>query len=357
MIHKFWLYLRNELEIDEGAVARNERRARARSGHKAVRSSWTVVKGAAILLVAGGAVAACGGAAQSGSKSPWAINTITYSGGQIPLPTSTSTPSSSSSKTSPTNSTAPATSAAENLPMTSTVEAQLLAAEASAHYLTASAYTGLVKGSVYYAYDPATTTYWARARVIPSPLSGAAEASLNQGGAFQLYERLDGGNWTEHDVGSTSSVGSPAGPVFAKCTIVVPAAVLDLWQWPPGTCRPPAPGTPATRILPPATIPPVGLKCSHPITRSEDGNAVPTNCADGRINVEAWKFYAPLGRHVMSLGQGATLAQIKQAMCADESDEHASFPEIEFATELAREYYGWSAPNLAQATQLAISCS
>jgi hypothetical protein len=180
-------------------------------------------------LVVGGAVALAGcssGGSTSGTTTTTKVASTTSS---TVAPTTSSTPATSVSTSSTSSST---TSAAENLPMTSAVEAQLLAAEAAAHNLPASAYTGLVKGSVYYAYDPATGTYWAGAAATPSSSSEQAEASVDDNGAYGLYERVGSGSWTERDVAMTGIDGD-------NCTIVIPADVLALWGWAAGTCRPP----------------------------------------------------------------------------------------------------------------------
>jgi hypothetical protein len=180
-------------------------------------------------LVVGGAVTLAGCSSASAPSST-KIPTVAKVVSSRTAPTTSTTPSTSA----PTGSTIPpAVSAAENLPVTSTVEAQLLAAEAAAHNLAASAYTGLVKSSLYYAYDPATGTYWAGASAIPSSSSVQAGTSVNDNGAYGLYERVGDGSWTESDVAMTGIDGD-------NCTIVVPADVLALWGWAAGTCRPPA---------------------------------------------------------------------------------------------------------------------
>jgi hypothetical protein len=51
-------------------------------------------------------------------------------------------------------------------------------------------------------------------------------------GAYLLFVRPQGGAWTVYDVGLA---GTPAG---SACPATVPSAVLELWGWPPGSCRP-----------------------------------------------------------------------------------------------------------------------
>lgn len=95
------------------------------------------------------------------------------------------------------------------------------------------------------------------------------------------------------------------------------------------------------RVLWPATVRPWVSECSQPLVRSADGNASPLNCNQGGLNVRAWRFYAHLGTEVMSLGRGASWGTIKLAMCADERNEHATFPEEQNAALLASDYYLW----------------
>ena len=58
----------------------------------------------------------------------------------------------------------PATSA-QNLPVSDALRQQLLIAGARATALPASDFAGLVPGRTYYAYDPASSTYWAGAEL------------------------------------------------------------------------------------------------------------------------------------------------------------------------------------------------
>jgi hypothetical protein len=105
-------------------------------------------------------------------------------------------------------------------------------AAAAANRLPASAYTGLAPGSAYYAYDPATATYWAGAALVPSPSSQEAQVSVQDDGGYLLFNSTAGGAWTVSDVGMTGGEeGAPCPPV--------PAAIVAVWNWTPGTCRPP----------------------------------------------------------------------------------------------------------------------
>ncbi len=116
--------------------------------------------------------------------------------------------------------------------MTDALRSQLVAAGAAQHHLSPSDYTGLRRGETYYAYDAATRTYWAGASLDPSPSSTPAEVAAQDDGAYLLFDRPQGGAWTVYDVGLA---GTPEG---SACPITVPSAVLELWGWPSGSCRP-----------------------------------------------------------------------------------------------------------------------
>ena len=90
---------------------------------------------------------------------------------------------------------------------------------------------GVVPGRTYYAYDPATSTYWAGAALVPSSSSMPAQVSSQDDGSYLLFTRPANGAWTVYSVGMTGIAG-------AKCPVPVPASVLAVWGWAPGTCRP-----------------------------------------------------------------------------------------------------------------------
>jgi hypothetical protein len=107
-----------------------------------------------------------------------------------------------------------------------------VAAGAALNNLPASDYVGLRPGETYYAYDANTGTYWAGASLDPSPNSTPAEVASQDDGAYLLFERQGSGGWKAYAVGLA---GTPEG---TPCSITVPAAILELWNWPPGSCRP-----------------------------------------------------------------------------------------------------------------------
>ncbi len=144
-------------------------------------------------------------------------------------PTSATTrPTAATSRAAPTT-TQPTTS---DLVVTDEIRSELVAAGAALNSLPASAYTGLRPGETYYAYDATTQTYWAGAGLLPSSSSTPAQVSTQDDGAYLLFTRPATGAWKAYDVGLAGTAdGSP-------CSITVPGAILQLWNWPAGSCRP-----------------------------------------------------------------------------------------------------------------------
>jgi len=153
-------------------------------------------------------------------------------------PQSTPAPAGSTSSTSapkttavaPTTTTALATT--QNLVVTADVRAALVQAGANLKGLPAADFTGLAPGMTYYAYDATDATYWAGARLLPSPSSLQAQVSSQDDGAYLLFSMPAGGVWTAVNDGLGGLPNSP-------CPAPVPAAILALWHWPAGTCNPP----------------------------------------------------------------------------------------------------------------------
>lgn len=128
-------------------------------------------------------------------------------------------------------STSPATTlATRNLTVTNADRAQLVQAAAALNNVPAADFVGLVPGDTYYAYDGPSATYWAGAKLDPGS-SQPAQVSTQDDGAYILFHRPAGASWIAQDVGLAGVEGE-------KCPVVVPAAILTLWNWAPGTCRP-----------------------------------------------------------------------------------------------------------------------
>jgi hypothetical protein len=165
--------------------------------------------------------------------------------GSLLVASCSSTPSSNNSTTTsspvPTDAapTSTTSSSAEvaNVPISDQIRAQLVATGAALNNIPASEYTGLAPGLTYYALDNTTRTYWAGARLVPAPSSNPssptqAQISSQDAGSYYLFNRPESGNWTAYPAGNT-------GP-SSSCPISVPAAVLRVWGWPAGSCRPSA---------------------------------------------------------------------------------------------------------------------
>jgi hypothetical protein len=92
---------------------------------------------------------------------------------------------------------------------------------------------GPVPGSVYYAYDPATETFWALARFDPSSAASLdVQVGFQDGGGTAMYQKAGAGPW--------QMGGVPGFPEFCGEVKFFPAAVLAAWSIsaPAGfTCR------------------------------------------------------------------------------------------------------------------------
>ncbi len=111
----------------------------------------------------------------------------------------------------------------------------MVAAGAALNNIPVSEYAGLTPGLTFYAYDRATNTYWAGARLNPAPTPDPssptqAQISSQDAGSYYIFRRPPGGSWTAFAAGNT-------GPGTA-CPVAVPTPVLTVWGWPAGSCRP-----------------------------------------------------------------------------------------------------------------------
>ena len=181
---------------------------------RGTRALGVVVIGAALAALAG-----CSGGAHPGATGPTTAPTTA---------SSASTSSASASSGPPTTN----GSGAVNLVVTDQLRSALVAAGAALDQLPASDYTGLRPGETYYAYDASTQTYWAGAGLAPSSSSTPAQVASQDDGAYTLFRHTGSAPWTAYAVGVAGTEGS-------TCPTSVPAAVLALWGWAPGSCRPP----------------------------------------------------------------------------------------------------------------------
>ena len=174
--------------------------------------------GCAALLSASLAAAAC-----SSSSNPQSGTTTTTA-------TGTSTSSSGSSSTSSGSS-----ALAMNIQVTDALRTQLVAAAAGLNSIPVAEFTGLAPGLTYYALDKETNIHWAGARLVPAPSPNPssptqAQISSQDAGSYYIFQQPMGGQWIAYAAGNTGP-GTP-------CPTTLPPAVLAVWGWPAGGCRP-----------------------------------------------------------------------------------------------------------------------
>ncbi|MHB8380364.1 MAG: hypothetical protein ACYDB2_10720 [Acidimicrobiales bacterium] len=146
---------------------------------------------------------------------------------------STTTTTSLATMTTTTSVPASTSRPTRDLIVTPTVRTSLLDAAAAYHQLPAQDYVGLDTGTTYYAFDPVTNQYYAAAGLRPNPHSLAAQIGTQDDGAYNLFVRAAGtGTWTVYDDGLGGVRGT-------KCPVVIPSAVLHVWNWRAHSCYPP----------------------------------------------------------------------------------------------------------------------
>jgi hypothetical protein len=145
--------------------------------------------------------------------------------------TSESSATSSPSTTAQSTTSTTASAQARNLLVTDPLRAELVAAGAASNGLPSSDYTGLRPGETYYAHDNATNSDWAAGGLVASSSSQQAQVSTQDDGSYMIFVRPAGGSWKVYDDGLGGVGGTP-------CPVQVPAAVLQVWGWTPGSCRP-----------------------------------------------------------------------------------------------------------------------
>ena len=147
---------------------------------------------------------------------------------------SSATTTISTKATTTTNVSKSSTGLTRELIVTSAVRASLLDAAAAYHQLPAADYVGLDAGTTYYAFDPATNHYYAAAGLRPSPHSLPAQVGTQDDGAYNRSTRAARtSTWTVYNDGLGGVQGT-------KCPLVIPSAVLKVWDWHVKTCYPPS---------------------------------------------------------------------------------------------------------------------
>ncbi len=112
----------------------------------------------------------------------------------------------------------PALDRVNDIVATAAVKSQLVVAYAASAHLKVTEVAGTAPGSVYYAYDASTHTYWAEASFVPA--KGAPPAAMEDAGGFGIFSRPASGAW--------KYLGSSL-PISCRELSVVPPAVLNVW--------------------------------------------------------------------------------------------------------------------------------
>ena len=123
---------------------------------------------------------------------------------------------------------------AKNLVLTGPVVVELVAADAAFKRLPANDFIGL--SQAYYAYDVASSTYWAAARVVPSSSAFQAQVESQDDGGYTVFHEPLHGPWVAQDDGMAGGAGASC----AAYHVSIPAVVLAVWYWAAGRCTPPA---------------------------------------------------------------------------------------------------------------------
>jgi hypothetical protein len=114
-----------------------------------------------------------------------------------------------------------------NLAVNRDVRNELTAAYTDYRGISPSDVAGTILGSVYYAYDPATYTYWAQANFLPSSTaSSKVLVGFQDGASIGFFTRIGNGRW---------QVQLGGAPVVCTEVRFFPQAVLVAWSLPADT--------------------------------------------------------------------------------------------------------------------------
>jgi hypothetical protein len=173
----------------------------------------------------------------------WAAAAVMAGALALAACSSTSTTSSASGTSRTTGATGSGTTSsagarpttAVNVPVTDQVRSELVAAGSALNNIPASEFSGLAPGLTYYGLDRSTGVYWAGARLVAAPSSDPAnptqaQVSTQDDGSYYVFRQSPGGGWTAYASGNTGQA--------TPCPVTIPAPVLRVWGWPPGSCRP-----------------------------------------------------------------------------------------------------------------------
>lgn len=157
------------------------------------------------------------------------------SSSSTPAPTTSTAATGSTGTTTASSTTTTAAATAANLPVTNQIRSQLVAAASALQNIPVAQFSGLAPGLTYYGLDRTTGIKWAGARLVAAPVpEGAnpsqAQVSTQDEGSYYVFRQPPGGAWTAYAAGNT-------GPGTA-CPVTLPPALLAVWNWPAGGCRP-----------------------------------------------------------------------------------------------------------------------
>ena len=173
----------------------------------------TIVKCRAI-LVGLALMATAGLSACSANQTP---NSAGPDNGQTTAPAATAAASQPAAVPSPTP------TGIQNLVISSAEKSDLTAAYVASKSISISdlAGGGPEAGSVYYAYDPSTDTYWALASFAPSSTASLnVQVGFQDGGSYGMYKKAGSGSW---------QVQQPGFPEICGEAKFFPQAVLTAW--------------------------------------------------------------------------------------------------------------------------------
>jgi len=105
---------------------------------------------------------------------------------------------------------------------------------------------------------------------------------------------------------------------------------------------PPAQNRQTRATLIPASVPSKVDLCSRQLTFAVDGTVAPLMCSGGRLNSQAWQYFANGNLLVLSVGPDATPGRVRQALCSDlRGNKSTTIPKEMQAYQLAARYYAW----------------
>jgi hypothetical protein len=171
--------------------------------------------GLGLLILAGTTGCTAGSAPTTAAgSSPSRVPAVSGSAGAVTaVPAATPNPSASADQ-----------GGVQNLVASNSVQTQLINVFAAYKQIPMSEMTGIQQGTLYYAYDPSTGTYWAMANFnVSAAAPQSVQVDLQDGGNMGMFKMTGGGGW-QMELGAVPPVCA-YGPFF-------PAAVLGAWALP-----------------------------------------------------------------------------------------------------------------------------